>query len=265
MWAPGARSRVLPRSAGFACAMLMLAAAHEQSSSHAWRTPSSSAPQLRERNALRPALGRRPAPAAPEGGRARPAALMAATPLSEAVPAATAPPPHRRLVALLFALCASFSLLTDMLTRQILQRHERPGMAITVTFFHFFVSAASGAAALPLGERLRTRAARAKRGAAPPPPPPPPRAASKAPPPSARQLLRLVWPLALLQLGGFLATNLSLKFAAVSFSHTVKACECLFTALFVFVLLGQTLSWKAYAALVPTAGGVSEQWEQSAG
>ena len=59
------------------------------------------------------------------------------------------------------------------------------------------------------------------------------------------------------QLGGFLCTNISLKFVPVSFSHTVKACECLFTAFLALLLLGQRLKPAAYAALLPTAAGVA--------
>ena len=44
-------------------------------------------------------------------------------------------------------------------------------------------------------------------------------------------VLGTVWPLGACQLGGFLCTNLSLKYVPVSFSHTIKSCECLFTAL----------------------------------
>ena len=70
-------------------------------------------------------------------------------------------------------------------------------------------------------------------------------------------LLRVVWPLGLLQCGGFFCTNLSLKFVPVSFSHTVKACECLFTALLSLLVVGDRLSAIKYLALVPTAGGVA--------
>ena len=66
-----------------------------------------------------------------------------------------------------------------------------------------------------------------------------------------------MWPLALCQTFGFFTTNLSLKFVPVSFSHTVKAAECLFTAALAFLVLGQRLKTLAYAALVPTAVGVA--------
>ena len=68
--------------------------------------------------------------------------------------------------------------------------------------------------------------------------------------------MKQVLPLGLIQAGGFFSTNLSLKFVPVSFSHTVKAAECLFTATLAFLILGQKLPGLAYAALVPTACGV---------
>jgi drug/metabolite transporter (DMT)-like permease len=70
-------------------------------------------------------------------------------------------------------------------------------------------------------------------------------------------LVRILAPLGLCQLGGFLCTNLSLKFAPVAFSHTIKASECIFTAVLALAILGQRLRSAAYMALVPTAAGVA--------
>ena len=81
---------------------------------------------------------------------------------------------------------------------------------------------------------------------------------------------------------GFLTTNLSLRFVPVSFSHTIKACECLFTAALTFAILrqvrlapfgkptdadraetscspdlSQAVSLPKYLSLLPVAGGVA--------
>lgn len=184
--------------------------------------------------------------------------------LSATVPS-DAPPVKQQVltlrVATLFSLCTGFSLLSDMLTKHILRHHARDGLGVSVTFFQFAMSSLCGMVLVPLlqwSRRTQLRQLQQRRQ---------PRAASPAEAdsltsrllgvPSIRAIMVAIWPLALCQAGGFLATNLSLKFVPVSFSHTVKACECLFTATLAFLVLGQTLSKLAYAALVPTAVGVA--------
>lgn len=152
-------------------------------------------------------------------------------------------------VALLFLSCTVFSFATDMLTKRILQTANAwDGLALVVTFFHFAISALAGAMAIP----VRAWALR-RRGDA---------AAASSPPQGLRSqpwldLVRILAPLGVCQLGGFLCTNLSLKFAPVAFSHTIKASECIFTAFLALVILGQRLRSAAYLALVPTALGVA--------
>jgi drug/metabolite transporter (DMT)-like permease len=172
---------------------------------------------------------------------------------------ATLPPPSRALrTATLFAVCTAFSLWTDSITKHVLTRHQLGDRGtLTVSFFHFLMSTLVGAVVLPSlarfeswrvlnASRLRPRAAATL-------------AARSVIPPSASRwpLLRLLTPLVLCQTLGFLCTNGSFKFVPISFSHTVKACECLFTATLAFLLLGQRLRPRAYAALVPTAAGVA--------
>jgi drug/metabolite transporter (DMT)-like permease len=121
-------------------------------------------------------------------------------------------------------------------------------MLAVVTFFHFAISALAGAMAIP----VRAWALRRRGDAA---------AASSPPQGLSSQpwldLVRILAPLGVCQLGGFLCTNLSLKFAPVAFSHTIKASECIFTAFLALVILGQRLRSAAYLALVPTAVGVA--------
>jgi drug/metabolite transporter (DMT)-like permease len=146
-------------------------------------------------------------------------------------------------VAILFTFCTLLSLMTDMLTKHILSVPQVwSGLSVTVTFCHFFISAICGAFCLPA-------LAWYKRHFGTPAPP--------AAEPLSWTALRALWPLGLCQAGGFFVTNLSLKLVSVSFSHTVKACECLFTALFAYVILRQKLSFFAYAALLPTVAGVA--------
>lgn len=164
----------------------------------------------------------------------------------------------RRLrVSFAFTLCTLLSLVSDMLTKHMLQQHARQGLAMTITFFHFAVSALCGFVTVPAVVYVSQRHVVE-----------PSKAACYGPsrqlPPSAtlslgipRSLARTMVLLALCQVGGFLTTNLSLKFVPVSFSHTVKACECLFTAALAFFVLGQRLNGLAYTALVPTAAGVA--------
>ena len=183
--------------------------------------------------------------------------LLAAAPLLLASsPNAVAT--NRRLhVAMLFAMCTAFSLLTDMLSSSILKSSNAwEGLAITVTWFHFGVSAAVGYVALLLRRAWRSQHPSAnggdragdRAGASP---------SGSAGTLSGLPLLAAIGPIAACQLGGFLCTNLSLRWVPVSFSHTIKACECLFTAPLAYFALSQRLRWSQYTALIPTAAGVA--------
>jgi solute carrier family 35 protein E1 len=145
-------------------------------------------------------------------------------------------------VGALFAACVSLSLLSDTLTKKILQQDR--SLTVTVTFFHFAMSALGGTVVVPVLAWL----ARSKPAIGEEP--------VELPPLSLRDWGVLV-PLVCCQALGFLFTNLSLKFVAVSFSHTVKACECLFTALLAYSLLGQVVSLPKYLSLLPVAAGVA--------
>ena len=208
---------------------------------------------------------RRPSTSSPT-----PAALTAAVSSSERRNGAV----RVARIAPLFVLCTATSLVADMLTKRILRQYARPGLAITVTFFHFAVSTLCGLLVIPLLLRASPLAAKGR------------------PNPGwygvtfSSNLARNISPLALCQAFGFLATNLSLKFVPVSFSHTVKvplreicrheriaslrdcqadiasrhpsqACECLFTATLAFIVLGERMRRLAYVALIPTATGVA--------
>ena len=65
-----------------------------------------------------------------------------------------------------------------------------------------------------------------------------------------------VLPLAVLHLIGFLLTNASLGAVAVSFTHTIKALEPFFTAVFSAWLLGTVPSLLSILALFPIVSGV---------
>lgn len=173
-------------------------------------------------------------------------------PLRQLASLSAALPPSQPLkvlrISLLFALCTVISLLSDSLTSHILKAYARDGLAVSVTFFHFAMSALCGSIIVPVLQWSRTHHTRPKEtdwlqrwlGV-----------------PSIGMVAAAIGPLVLCQVGGFLSTNLSLQFVPVSFSHTVKACECLFTAALAYLVLGQRLNRVAYAALVPTAMGVA--------
>ena len=130
----------------------------------------------------------------------------------------------------LFAACVSLSLMSDTLTKRVLQQDR--SLTVTVTFFHFAMSALAGTVVVPALAWLARSSPAAEDGAKSAPPLPPLRLHD----------IGLLFPLISCQALGFLFTNLSLKFVTVSFSHTVKACECLFTALLTLLLLGQRVS-----------------------
>ena len=68
--------------------------------------------------------------------------------------------------------------------------------------------------------------------------------------------LLTILPLGVLHLAGFVLTNASLGSVAVSFTHTIKALEPFFTAVFSAWLLGTFPSALSMLALVPIVGGV---------
>ena len=133
-------------------------------------------------------------------------------------------------VGALFAACVSLSLMSDTLTKRVLQQDR--SLTVTVTFFHFAMSALAGTVVVPALAWLARSSPAAEDGAKSAPPLPPLRPSD----------IGLLLPLISCQALGFLFTNLSLKFVTVSFSHTVKACECLFTALLTLLILGQRVS-----------------------
>lgn len=145
-------------------------------------------------------------------------------------------------VGALFAACVSLSLMSDTLTKKVLQQDR--SLTVTVTFFHFAMSALGGALVVPALAWL----ARSNPGD---------EDKSASLPPLSRSDAGILVPLVFCQALGFLFTNLSLKFVTVSFSHTVKACECLFTALLAYALLGQVVSLPKYLSLLPVAAGVA--------
>ena len=60
----------------------------------------------------------------------------------------------------MFALCTFISLLSDSLTSHILKAYAREGLAISVTFFHFAMSALCGLIIVPVLQWSRTQHAR---------------------------------------------------------------------------------------------------------
>jgi solute carrier family 35 protein E1 len=72
----------------------------------------------------------------------------------------------------------------------------------------------------------------------------------------AQSTVLQVLPLGFLHLLGFLFTNASLGSVAVSFTHTIKALEPFFTAVFSAVILGSVPSLISMMALVPIVSGV---------
>lgn len=65
-----------------------------------------------------------------------------------------------------------------------------------------------------------------------------------------------VAPLALIHVVGNVLTNISLGLVAVSFTHTVKAAEPFFSALFSYLFLGDVPSFPVLLTLLPIVGGV---------
>lgn len=81
-------------------------------------------------------------------------------------------------------------------------------------------------------------------------------AASKTAIDSSRQTLKAVAPLAVVHALGNLLTNMSLGMVAVSFTHTIKALEPMFSVLFSFLFLGESANPLVLLTLLPIMGGV---------
>ncbi|GAX82853.1 hypothetical protein CEUSTIGMA_g10279.t1, partial [Chlamydomonas eustigma] len=65
-----------------------------------------------------------------------------------------------------------------------------------------------------------------------------------------------VFPLAMIHVLGNVLTNISLGLVAVSFTHTVKAAEPFFSALFSYLFMGAVPSLPVILTLLPIVGGV---------
>lgn len=72
----------------------------------------------------------------------------------------------------------------------------------------------------------------------------------------SRETLYAVAPLAMVHALGNLLTNMSLGMVAVSFTHTIKALEPLFSVLFSFLFLGESANPLVLLTLLPIMGGV---------
>ena len=73
---------------------------------------------------------------------------------------------------------------------------------------------------------------------------------------TSRSTLVAVLPLAMVHTLGNLLTNVSLGMVAVSFTHTIKALEPLFSVLFSILFLGDTPNPIVLLTLLPIMGGV---------
>ena len=131
--------------------------------------------------------------------------------------------------AIYFALCTLFSIFTDVITKDILNISHLP---VTLTLAQFGVSSLCGIFVLHV---LRIH-------------------------PSQRvtreNMVRLL-PIMFFQATGFLFANYSVASVAVSFMHTVKSCESVFTAVLSFLVLGHVYGPLVYLSLLPMIIGVS--------
>ena len=137
------------------------------------------------------------------------------------------------LIALLFTL----SFITDALSKDILHRHPFP---LTLTLAQFAMSALASGAYLLATRRLHVL--------------------------SPGQLPPLLLLITVAHSLGFLTTNLSLANLPVSFTHTIKASESLFTALLSRLLM-PSLQYSAglYLTLLPIVAGVAiSSWAETA-
>jgi len=69
-------------------------------------------------------------------------------------------------------------------------------------------------------------------------------------------VLRKIYPLAIIHVVGNVLTNVSLGYVAVSFTHTVKAMEPFFSAIFSALFLGDVAPLPVMLTLIPIVGGV---------
>jgi solute carrier family 35, member E1 len=74
---------------------------------------------------------------------------------------------------------------------------------------------------------------------------------------TSKATMKAVLPLAVVHTIGNLLTNVSLGMVAVSFTHTIKAMEPLFSVLLSALFLGQPVDPLVLATLVPIIGGVA--------
>ena len=74
---------------------------------------------------------------------------------------------------------------------------------------------------------------------------------------TSKETLKAILPLAAVHTFGNLLTNVSLGMVAVSFTHTIKAMEPLFSVMLSALFLGQPVDPLVLATLVPIIGGVA--------
>ena len=154
--------------------------------------------------------------------------------------AASAPPSTPGLFAvsslILIALLFTLSFITDALSKDILRHHP---YSLTLTLSQFAMSALASGVYLVATRRLHVLAV------------------AQLPP-----LLLLITAAHSL---GFLTTNLSLANLPVSFTHTIKASESLFTALLTrLVMPSLRYSAALYLTLVPIVAGVAiSSWAEA--
>ena len=139
------------------------------------------------------------------------------------------------LIAALFLI----SFITDALSKDILRYHPIP---LTLSLSQFAVSTLTSALYLYLSSPSPLT----------------------LPHPSSSTLTSFVLPISLCHCLGFLLTNLSLATLPVSFTHTIKASESLFTALLSSLILHQPLGVRLISALLPIAAGVAvSSWNEA--
>ena len=148
-----------------------------------------------------------------------------------------APGPFSPSSILLIALLFTLSFITDALSKDILRHHPQ---SLTLTLAQFAMSAlASGAYLLATG-RLHVL--------------------------SVSRLPSLLLLITVAHTFGFLTTNLSLANLPVSFTHTIKASESLFTAILSRLVM-PSLHYSAalYLTLLPIVAGVAiSSWAEAA-
>lgn len=126
-----------------------------------------------------------------------------------------------------FVLCTGFSIVTDIITKDILSTK----LVATLTLAQFAASTCCGFLVLHVLRLHR-------------------------PQPLDRAKLRLLLPVMFFQALGFLFANYCVAHVAVSFMHTIKSSESAFTATIAFLVLRQVYSASVYASLVPMIVGI---------